>query len=91
MLGYRYRIEYKAGKKNTVADQLSRPVRIARCVREERWLCKTKEQIMEMQRKETNCTEILVLGRRLNTTSKISTKNFRSICNRSRRSIPYQT
>ncbi len=45
-------IEYRAGQKNAVADQLSRPVRIIRCQLEERWLGKTKEEFKQMQRDE---------------------------------------
>ncbi len=45
MRDYRYNIEYRADRKNTVADHLRRPVRIIRCQSEERWLGKTKEEL----------------------------------------------
>ncbi len=47
MKDYQYQIEYKQGKKNVVADHLSRPVRIIQN-NEERWLGKSKEELTEM-------------------------------------------
>ncbi len=49
---YRHKIEYKLGKKNVVADQLSRPVRLVQGDHSGSWLGKGKEEIKEMQRVE---------------------------------------
>ncbi len=49
MQDYRFKIEYKAGKKNVVADQLSRPVRMIQGENETKLLGKSKEEVMEMQ------------------------------------------
>ncbi len=59
MRDYRYNIEYRADRKNAVADQLSRPVRIIRCQLEERWLGKTKEEFKQMQRDEHKWQEMI--------------------------------
>ncbi len=52
MRDYRYQIQYKSGKRNPVADHLSRPVRIIRHQAEERWLGKTREELKQLQRVE---------------------------------------
>ncbi len=43
-------IEYKAGKKNVVADQLSRPVGVIVEEGNENWLEKSREEMNELQR-----------------------------------------
>ncbi len=59
MRDYNYNIEYRADRKNTVADHLSRPVRIIRCKLEERWLGKTKDELKQMQRDECKWNEVI--------------------------------
>ncbi len=51
MRDYRFKIEYKMGKKNVIADQLSRPVRMIQAENEVSLLGKSKEEVAEMQRK----------------------------------------
>ena len=63
MRDYQYKIEYKSGKKNLVADQLSRPVRYVRPVRywddtEELFLGKTKDEFIELQNAELRWREM---------------------------------
>ena len=58
MRDYRYKIEYKSGKDNVVADQLSRPVNHIRRV-EETWLGKTKEEIINLQRRDQRWREMI--------------------------------
>ncbi len=45
MREYSYKIEYKSGKRNVVADQLSRPVRVIQGCENGKWLDKSKEEI----------------------------------------------
>ncbi len=52
MRDYCYKIECKAGKRNVVADQLSRPVRVIQGCEDGEWLGKSKEEIKVMQRAE---------------------------------------
>ncbi len=59
MRDYRFKIEYKMGKKNIVADQLSRPVRLIQGDNCGNWLGKTKEEIKEMQRAEPRWREMV--------------------------------
>ncbi len=47
-----YNIEHRAGRKNEVADHLSRPVRVLRYHLEEHWLGKAKEEFKQVQRDE---------------------------------------
>ncbi len=49
MRDYRFKIEYKVGKKNVVANQFSRPVRLVKGDDNGSWLGKSKEEIKEMQ------------------------------------------
>ena len=42
MREFQYKIEYKTGAKNMVADQLSRPVRVVRMVGEDTFLGMTR-------------------------------------------------
>ena len=66
MRDYQYRIEYKAGKKNLVADQLSRPARSITSIRpirgedepNDRFLGKTKEEFIQMQMAEFRWREM---------------------------------
>ncbi len=59
MRDFRYKIEYKMGKKNVVADQLSRPVRLVQGEYDESWLGKSKEDIKGMQRAEPRWREMI--------------------------------
>ncbi len=52
------RVEFKQGKKNVVADQLSRPVRIIREEETLSWLGRSKE-IRGMQRAEPRWQEMI--------------------------------
>ncbi len=52
MRDYHYKVEFKQGKKNVVADQLSRPVRIIKEEETLNWLGRSKEEIRMMQRAE---------------------------------------
>ncbi len=67
MRDYRFKIEYKVGKKNVVADQLSRPVRMIQGEDEAKLLGKSKEEVMEMQRVECRWREKMeyLLGGRI--------------------------
>ncbi len=47
MCDFRYKIDYKMGKKNVVADQLSRPVRLIQGEYGENWLGKVKKTSKE--------------------------------------------
>ncbi len=47
------------GRKNVVADQLSRPVRMIQEDNVERWLGKSKEELKEMQRNESRWREMI--------------------------------
>ncbi len=58
MRDYQYQIEYKEGRKNVVADHLNRPVRIIQN-NEEQWLGKSKEELIEMQRRERRWNEVV--------------------------------
>ncbi len=42
---YRYKIEYKSGKRNVVSDQLSRPVRVIQGSEDGEWLGKSREEM----------------------------------------------
>ncbi len=59
MRDFRYKIEYKMGKKNVVADQLSRPVRLVQEEYDENLLGKNKEDIKGMQRAEPRWREMI--------------------------------
>ncbi len=52
MRDYRFKVEYKMGKNNVVADQLSRPVRVLQGSGDGTWLGKSRDEIHEMQRGE---------------------------------------
>ncbi len=58
MRGYRYKIEYKSGKRNVVADQLSRPVRLIQGSDAGEWLGKSREEMKDMQRAEPRWREM---------------------------------
>ncbi len=60
MREYSYKIEYKSGKKNVVADKLSRPVRVIQGCEDGKWLGKSKEEIKGMQREEARWQEMIV-------------------------------
>ncbi len=45
MRDYRFKIEYKVGKKNVVADQLSRPARMIERENDDNPLGKSKEEV----------------------------------------------
>ncbi len=60
MREYSYKIEYKSGKRNVVADQLSRPVRVIQGCEDRKWLGKSKEEIKRMQRAEARWQEMVV-------------------------------
>ncbi len=50
MRDYRFKIEYKMGKKNVIADQLSRPVRMIQEETEASLLGKSKEEKKKEER-----------------------------------------
>ncbi len=52
MRDYRFKVEYKMGKNNVVADQLSRPIRVIQGSEGGTWLGKSRDEIQEMQRGE---------------------------------------
>ena len=58
MQDYRFRIEYKAGKKNVVADQLSRPVRTIFRQNHDNYLGLTKAEMIEKQKAEPRWREL---------------------------------
>ncbi len=61
MRDYRFKIEYKMGKKNVVADQLSRPVRMIQGENETKLLGRSKEHLgWRFQRKgsESECAPL---------------------------------
>ncbi len=59
MRDYHYKVEFKQRKKNVVADQLSRPVRIFREEKTLSWLGRSKEEIRGMQRAEPRWKEMV--------------------------------
>ncbi len=59
MRDYRFKVEYKMGKINVVADQLSRPVRIIQGSDDGTWLGKSKDEMKEMQRREPRWREMV--------------------------------
>ncbi len=59
MRDYRFRVEYKRGKNNVVADQLSRPVRVIHGSEDGTWLGKSREEIQALQRKEPRWREMV--------------------------------
>ncbi len=59
MRNYCYKIEYKAGKRNVVTDQLSRPVRVLQGREDGEWLFKSNEEIKVMQRAEARWREMV--------------------------------
>ncbi len=59
MRDYRFKIEYKMGKRNVIADQLSRPVRMIHGENEANLLGKSKEEVAEMQRIEYRWREMI--------------------------------
>ncbi len=59
MRDYRFKVEYKMGKNNVVADQLSRPVRVIQGSEDGTWLVKSRDEIQEMQRKEPRWREMI--------------------------------
>ncbi len=61
MRDYCYKIEYKEGKRNVVADQLSRPVRVIQGCEGGKWLGKNKEEIKVMERAEARWQEIAAI------------------------------
>ncbi len=54
MRDYRFRVEYKMGKKNVIADQLSRPVRMIQGENEASLLGKSREEVMETHRSKVH-------------------------------------
>ncbi len=59
MHDYRYKTEYKSGKRNVVADQPSRPVRVIQGSEDGEWLGKSKEEMKVMQRAEARWREMV--------------------------------
>ncbi len=59
MRDYRFKVEYKMGKNNVVADELSRPVRIIQEGDDGNWLGKSKDEIKDMQRGEPRWREMV--------------------------------
>ncbi len=59
MREYRFRVEYKKGKKNIVADQLSRRVRVIQESEDGTWLGKSKEEIQALQGEEPRWREMI--------------------------------
>ncbi len=55
----RFRLEYKTGKNNVVADQLSIPVRVIQGSEDGTWLGKSKNEIQELQREEPRQREMV--------------------------------
>ncbi len=58
MRDYSYKVEYKQEKKNVVADQLSRPVRLIQDGSQQ-WLGKSEEELKELQRSEDRWREMI--------------------------------
>ncbi len=52
MRDYRFQVEYKQGKNNIVADQLSRPVRVIQGSENGTWLGKSRDEIQGLHREE---------------------------------------
>ncbi len=59
MRDYRFKVEYKMGKNNVVADQLSRPIRVIQGSEDETWFGKSRDEIQEMQRGEPRWREMV--------------------------------
>ncbi len=59
MRDYRFKVEYKMGKNNVVADQLSRPVRVIQGSEDGTWLGKRRDKTQEMQRGEPRWREMV--------------------------------
>ncbi len=59
MMDYRFKVEYKIGRNNVVADQVSRPVRKIQGSDDGTWLGKSKDEIKEMQRGEPRWREMV--------------------------------
>ncbi len=59
MREYRFQIEYKKGKNNVVADQLSRPVRVIQGSEDSTWLGKSREEIQALQGEEPRWREMI--------------------------------
>ena len=59
MRDYQFDIQYKSGKNNVVADQLSRPVRAIHEDHDDRWLGKTKNEIIQLQRTEPRWRDMI--------------------------------
>ena len=58
MREFTYKIEYKSGATNVVADQLSRPAKIIRLVGQENFLGLTKEEFIQAQENEPRWREM---------------------------------
>ncbi len=69
MRDYRFRVEYKKGKNNVVADQLSRPGGVIQGSEDGTWLGKRRDEIQGLQREEGTQVERngRIPGRRENT------------------------
>ncbi len=59
MRHYSYKVEYKSGKRNVVADQLSRPARVIQGSEDGEWLGKSIEEMKVMQRAEARRREMV--------------------------------
>ncbi len=59
MRDYRYKIDYKSGKRNMVADQMSRPVRVIQGSDDGECLAKSREEMKEMQGAEPKWREMV--------------------------------
>lgn len=58
MRDFQYKIEYKSGLRNVVADQLSRPVHIVRMVGQDSFLGMTKDEFIQAQVEEPRWREM---------------------------------
>ncbi len=54
-----YKIEYIKGKRNEVADSLSRPVLVIQPSAEEAWLEKSREEIRTLQEEEERWQDLI--------------------------------
>ncbi len=59
MRDYRFGVEYKQGKNNVVADQLSRPVWVIQGSEDGTWLGRSRDKIQGLQREEPRWREMI--------------------------------
>ena len=58
MSEFQYKIEYKAGSKNVVSDQLNCPVKVVRMVGQDTFLGMTKDEFIQAQVDEPRWREM---------------------------------